>query len=335
MLNGRKRIISRPVGAALSGIALAAVVGVIPSTSASAQPNIDDVQSRVDTLYHQAEQASERYNNAKIKLKGLHGELTSLKADQRRQGVKLSAVQQQVQDSVVRQYEGESLGAVGQVVVSKDPGQFLSQLSTMSAFNDMQGQLFDDYSTQLKALELRSSASQKRAEELAALKKQLGDEKSTIDEKLSEARSLLGKLKAQQRSAMLSRSTVRTPTTTATVPASGRASAAVSFAMAQVGDAYVYGAAGPDAWDCSGLTMGAWAQAGVSLPHSSSAQYNSGPHIAESELQPGDLVFYYQPISHVGMYIGGGMIVHAANPSTGVTISGLYSMPYSGAVRPG
>ena len=81
--------------------------------------------------------------------------------------------------------------------------------------------------------------------------------------------------------------------------------------------------------------MRAWAQAGVSLPHSSSAQYGSGPQVAASDLQPGDLVFYYQPISHVGMYIGNGMIVHAANPSTGVTTAGLYSMPYSGAVRPG
>ncbi len=105
--------------------------------------------------------------------------------------------------------------------------------------------------------------------------------------------------------------------------------------MGQVGDAYVYGAAGPDAFDCSGLTMMAWAQAGVSLPHSSSAQYGSGPHVAASDLQPGDLVFYYSPISHVGMYIGNGMIVHAANPSTGVQVTGLYSMPFSGAVRPG
>ena len=119
------------------------------------------------------------------------------------------------------------------------------------------------------------------------------------------------------------------------VAASGSAGAAVNYAMAQVGDAYSYGAAGPDAFDCSGLTMAAWAAAGVGLPHSSSAQYGSGPHIAASDLQPGDLVFYYSPISHVGMYIGNGMIVHAANPSTGVQVAGLYSMPYSGAVRPG
>ena len=119
------------------------------------------------------------------------------------------------------------------------------------------------------------------------------------------------------------------------VPASGRAGAAVSFAMAQVGESYVYGAAGPSAWDCSGLTMVAWAQAGVGLPHSSSAQYSSGTRVAVGDLQPGDLVFYYSPISHVGMYIGNGMIVHAANPSTGVQVTGLNTMPYVGAVRPG
>ena len=105
--------------------------------------------------------------------------------------------------------------------------------------------------------------------------------------------------------------------------------------MAQVGDSYVYGAAGPSSFDCSGLTMMAWGQAGVGLPHSSSAQYSSGPHVSAADLQPGDLVFYYSPISHVGMYIGNGLIVHAANPGSGVLVSDLYSMPYVGAVRPG
>jgi len=81
--------------------------------------------------------------------------------------------------------------------------------------------------------------------------------------------------------------------------------------------------------------MAAWSQAGVSLPHSSSAQYSSGQHISESELQPGDLVFYYSPISHVGMYIGDGQIVNALNPGSGVQVSGLHDMPYSGAVRVG
>ena len=333
MLNGRKRAISRPFGVVLSGLALAAVVGVVPSTStpAQAEPNIDDVKSRVDSLYHQAEVASERYNNAKLELKELRHDMASLKADQRRQDDRLGAVQSEVKDSIVRQYEGQSLSAVGQVVVSKDPKAFLSQLSTMSAFDDMQGQLFDDYSSELKALDIRRQATEKRAAEVAATQKKLAAEKATIDKKFAEAKSLLGKLEAQQREALTSRSTTRTPS----VPASGNAAAAVQYAMAQVGKAYVYGAAGPNAFDCSGLTMMAWAQAGVALPHSSSAQYSSGPHIAESDLQPGDLVFYYSPISHVGMYIGNGMIVNAENPSAGVKVTSLHEMPYVGAVRPG
>ena len=144
MLNGRKRIMARPFGAAVSGLALAAVVGVVPSsTPPRPSPNIDDVKSRVDTLYHQAEQASERYNDAKLELKELRHDMASLKADQRRQDDRLGAVQEQVKDSIVRQYEGQSLSAVGQVVVSDDPKSFLSQLSTMSAFDDLQGQLFD------------------------------------------------------------------------------------------------------------------------------------------------------------------------------------------------
>jgi cell wall-associated NlpC family hydrolase len=105
--------------------------------------------------------------------------------------------------------------------------------------------------------------------------------------------------------------------------------------MAQVGKSYVYGAAGPSAFDCSGLTMMAWAQAGVGLPHSSGAQMGSGTPVSQSELQPGDLVFYYSPVSHVGMYIGNGQIVNALNPGAGVGISGVNDMPYSGAVRPG
>jgi len=121
----------------------------------------------------------------------------------------------------------------------------------------------------------------------------------------------------------------------ADVPASGRAAAAVAYAMAQVGESYVFGAAGPSAFDCSGLTMMAWGQSGVGLSHSSAAQYASGTKVAADDLRPGDLVFYYSPISHVGMYIGNGLIVNALNPGAGIRVSPLYSMPYVGAVRPG
>ena len=326
MFNGRKRLIT-----ALSALAMAAAVGLVPG-SAQAEPDIEDVEARVDRLYHEAEMASERYNDARLELDELNKDLASIKADERRQDERLEAVRHQVQDSIVRQYQGQNLSAVGQIVVSDDPGAFLGRLSTMSSFNDLQSQMFSDYARELKALDIRRDATARRANQVSDLEAQLAKEKATIDKKVDEAESLLERLEEEQREEMMaSRSDVRMPS----VPASGRAGAAVSYAMAQVGDAYAYGATGPDAYDCSGLTMASWAQAGVALPHSSSAQYGSGPQVSASALQPGDLVFYYSPISHVGMYIGNGMIVHAANPSTGVQVTGLYSMPYSGAVRPG
>jgi cell wall-associated NlpC family hydrolase len=98
--------------------------------------------------------------------------------------------------------------------------------------------------------------------------------------------------------------------------------------------AYVYGAAGPDAFDCSGLTSWAWAQAGVSIPHSSAAQ-SGYPSVPLDQLQPGDLVTYYSPVSHVAMYIGNGQVVHAPHPGSSVEIVPLYSMPISWARRVG
>jgi cell wall-associated NlpC family hydrolase len=329
VLNGRKR-----TSAAISGVFLAVVIGSLPSSPAQAEPTVDEVQTRVDRLYHEAEQASERYNEAKVELAELRKDLDALQSDQDRQDSRLATVRQQVQDSIVSQYEGTNLSAVGQAVVSDDPGGFLSQLTTISAYNDIQTQLLDGYATELKALDIRTSATDDRRAQITALEEQLADDKATIDKKLADAKDQLATLKEEERQELLASrgGSVRLPSS---VPVSGRAAAAVAYALAQVGDSYVYGAAGPSAFDCSGLTMMSWAQAGVGLPHSSSAQFGSGVHVASGDLQPGDLVFYYSPISHVGIYIGNGLIVHAANPGVGVLVAGVFSMPYSGAVRPG
>lgn len=331
MLNGPKRTFG---GAAL----MAAVLGVsiIPSAPSSAEPDIDDVQTRVDRLYHQAEQASERYNDAKIKLDDLNADLTGLKGDEKTQERRVGELADDVGDSILRQYQGRTLDATAELVASDDPNTFLDSLTTMDTVNDSQAQIVTDYDREVDTLDARRGATKDRADELREVKNDLAKEKDTIDDKLADAKDLLANLKEKDRKRVLEASrdgsTTRVPTN---VPASGRASAAVNYALAQVGDSYVYGAAGPNAFDCSGLTMMAWGQAGVGLPHSSSAQMGSGTRVSSSALKPGDLVFYYSPVSHVGIYIGNGQIVHAANPSTGVVVAGVFSMPFSGAVRPG
>nr|WP_281352525.1 NlpC/P60 family protein [Phytoactinopolyspora alkaliphila] len=105
--------------------------------------------------------------------------------------------------------------------------------------------------------------------------------------------------------------------------------------MAQRGEPYQWGGSGPNSWDCSGLTMMAWRQAGVSLPRSSGSQIGVGTRVSRSQLQPGDLVFYYSPISHVAIYIGNGQIVHATKPGDVVKVSPVDQMPFAGASRPG
>jgi cell wall-associated NlpC family hydrolase len=111
------------------------------------------------------------------------------------------------------------------------------------------------------------------------------------------------------------------------------AGVAVQTALAQLGKAYLHGASGPDAFDCSGLTMYAYAAAGISLPHSSAAQATLGVPVARADLQPGDLVFFYTPISHVGLYIGNGQMVHASVPGRPVAVTSVDKAGYVTARR--
>jgi cell wall-associated NlpC family hydrolase len=107
----------------------------------------------------------------------------------------------------------------------------------------------------------------------------------------------------------------------------------VNTALAQVGDRYVWGAGGPDAFDCSGLTSYAYRAAGISLPHSSRSQSQMGRAVSRGELQPGDLLFFYSPVSHVGMYIGNGQMVHASTSSQPVKVASIDSMPSYNSAR--
>ena len=134
----------------------------------------------------------------------------------------------QVSDAVVRQLEGEGISTVGQVVVSDDPGAFLDTLSTMSSFNDLQSSMLADYDTQLEALEIRREATDSRTKEIAELTEQLSTEKETVDDKLAEAKSVLSDLEAEERERLLRLAQRRAPRMPTSVPASGRAAAAVA-----------------------------------------------------------------------------------------------------------
>ena len=340
----------------LAGLLLAVFgISVLPGAAAAGpKANLNQVQRQVDQLNRQAEQAAERYNTAKVELTDTTRQLRAARNKYAATKRRLDAMQVLVGRIAVASYKSGGLDSSVQLLLSDDPTGFLRQAADLTQVTKHQDHLLAD----MQAARLSAAVDRKAVAEQQArakdLQGEIAAEKRTIEGKLATARALLGRLEAKQRAQLMSirqaatdralgarsdamrasRSSRDGDFPTYDGPASGRAAVAVKTAFAQLGDPYVWGAAGPGSFDCSGLTMYSWGAAGVSLPHSSSAQYSAVPHVSISNLQPGDLVFYYSPISHVGIYIGGGRVIDAPYPGLSVHISGLYSMPLVGAGRP-
>lgn len=330
----RARLIASVVAVLAAAATLLTVGPGLPG--ASAEPDVASVQRQLASLDRQAEIAAERYNDARVKLDETQLRLAAVNADLREQRRIVGRLRDQVAAMVVDQYQSTNLSLTSRVVLSNDPDAFLDNLSAVSIFNDQRGEVMRQFATEMDRLALRQKAVTAEAKRISKLERKMRAEKRAIDKRVRQAQALLDRLQGAERRQVVQQASAGAYTgPLPDVPITGRGAAAVKYALAQVGKSYVYGAAGPNAFDCSGLTMMAWAQAGVSLPHSSGAQMGSGARVAESQLQPGDLVFYYSPVSHVGIYIGNGLIVNALNPRSGVRVSGLHSMPYAGAVRPG
>ncbi|MFF0747758.1 NlpC/P60 family protein [Streptomyces sp. NPDC004267] len=194
----------------------------------------------------------------------------------------------------------------------------------------------------------------KLAEARALLAKLTAEEKARLAE-LEREREAAARLKAEERAKAEAAAAARkreqqnttpaptpAPTTSPTTPppSSGgssyaaKAADALAFARAQIGKPYVWGATGPSSYDCSGLTQAAWRAAGVTLPRTTWDQVKVGTRVATADLLPGDLVFFYDDISHVGIYIGGGKMIHAPKPGAYVREESIYYMPIYGSVRP-
>jgi cell wall-associated NlpC family hydrolase len=179
---------------------------------------------------------------------------------------------------------------------------------------------------------------------VVAAEKRFKAQSAMAQEKLAQAEALLSKLTKAERERLAKLAAEEEDADQANSQAearalsgvSGRAGVAIKYALKQIGDRYVFGSAGLLTWDCSGLTMRAFQAAGVSLPHSSAAQARLGKQVSLKDLKPGDLLFYGRPVSHVGMYIGGGKMVHAPRSGSRVKITtsgSLGSKPLVGARR--
>jgi cell wall-associated NlpC family hydrolase len=354
------RLRTRVVGIALALGGLIATGSIV--SPAQASPNLERVRAQVMDLESKAEAATERYNEARNELQDVRRTLESLKAKVRRERREMREILGAVDDLARAAYTSGGLDTSLQVLLSEDPNQFLAQAAALDAVQRGQAAALRKTATTRLRLAQSEAAVLDKESRAKSLRDQMKGAKDEADSRYAEAKRVLSNLEQRERdrlarmaqrerdaaraAARVAASQIRGSASSSGGSASagggftgsGRAARAVQYALSRVGTRYVAAASGPSAFDCSGLTMTAWRQAGVSLPHYSRSQYSVTRRIPLSQAQPGDLVFYFgQGTRHVGIYIGNGRMVHAANPRTGVVISNIlgpwYSSRFSGIGR--
>ncbi|MFE9423487.1 NlpC/P60 family protein [Kitasatospora sp. NPDC006697] len=325
--------------AAASTAALAAAV----AAHADPAPSVATVRQQVDQLNEEAESSVEKYNGLQEKQRQLQ-QSTGLLQDKVASGQdRLDTLRTQLGSLAAQQYRGGGLDPSVRLLLSATPDDYLGRVSAQDQLSDAQAAMLRQLAQEQRKLDQDRKETADKLAELEAAGTALAEQKRQIQAKLAQAQQLLNRLSPADRAAVngtdarAARAADRptAPPDPAGSPATGTAAAAVRFAYAQLGKPYVWGATGPGSFDCSGLTGAAWRAAGVSLPRVSQDQWNAGRRIARADLQPGDLVFFYSDLHHVGIYIGNGQMIHAPRTGKNITVLPIDAMPsYMGAVRP-
>jgi len=319
--------------------------GLVGATGAQARPSHADLlaaRARLSTLNNQQDALVEQYDQAQVALAKAQHALAQARTRVAQADAEAATAKKELSRRAGRAYMG-----VGSELSTIFGASSLSELSDRLQFlNDIAGSdatvVTTAQVTGRRAAWARSDLGKAVAARTAIVRR-VQQNKVQIEQAISQQQTLIDKIqKALQRPVY--RPQTPPPTTTTShqttmrspVPVvDGSASAAVAAAYSVIGVKYTYAGSSPETgFDCSGLTMWSWAHAGVSLPHSSSMQYDSVPHVDKSQLQPGDLLFFYSPIHHVAMYVGGGMMIEAPHTGGYVQKVPVYWSEYVGAGRP-
>jgi cell wall-associated NlpC family hydrolase len=346
-----------------------AVVFVLPvilsslTVASLAAPSAREVQAAKDKLaglQHRFETVAERYNDARYALSLIERKLEEARAQSESAERKAKAAESRLAKRAVQAYLGTGSQVEG-LLGAESIAEFSDRLEFMGAVAEGDARIAREATNARQeadwAADRYAATKKERQRKVNAIEGQLNQLDSMIDEQASlyqelnaDRQDYLAALAAQRAALAQARESASTDSSSSggttsdysgyTPPVNASAAQiAVSAAMSVIGTTYVWGSADPNVgFDCSGLTSWAWAQAGVYIPHSSAAQYSALPHVSLSAVQPGDLIFYYSPISHVALYIGGGQIVHARHPGPGgeVQVSSMYGYDTPvGAARPG
>ncbi|MEV1026552.1 NlpC/P60 family protein [Streptomyces sp. NPDC050264] len=332
-----------------------------------AKPSLQEVQKKVDSLYRQAEAATQKYNSAKEQTDSKKKQVDKLLDDIAQRTEKMNTARQELGRFAAQQYRSGGISDTATMFLADDPEDYFAQNRLMSRMTASQKKAVDAYQEQQRTTAKKRTEAQENLQQLTSSQTELKTSKRSVQTKLSDARELLSKLTAEekQRLAAIEKKkeeaarkkaaelaekqkaeeekkrqaaeeaaqqeggsgsgTGSSDTSAGTSSGyAAKAAKALAFAKSQEGKPYVWGATGPDSYDCSGLTQAAWKAAGISLPRTTWDQVEVGTTVSLSDIQPGDLVFFYDDISHVGLYMGDGMMIHAPKPGAYVREESIY-----------
>ena len=357
---------TRAALAGLSSMALTAAIFAFPAgQSAQAAPalTVAEAKAQIEQLTTDAAAIDQDYAGVKEQVDQGKAKLSQKQADLKAQGAEVAKMKSQVGQVALAQFQNRDIDTTAKLFVTDDTEDFLSQVSTVEQVSENQNTVLQNFQAEQSELAELEHSNETDLAALQAKETELRKLREASDKKVAESKAVLARLNAAEQKAIAeeakkaadeakrtaegrssssssssSTSSSSSPTTDApAAKGTGRGATALAFAKKQLGKPYSFGATGPSSYDCSGLTGAAWRAAGVSLSRTSQSQIRDGRAVAKSDLQPGDLVFFYSSTSpsHVGLYAGNGMLLHAPRPGKSVEYIKMSYMPFSGARRPG
>jgi peptidoglycan DL-endopeptidase CwlO len=317
-------------GAAAGLLAALALIVAAPG-AAHADPSVAELERQIDTAWNKLEPVIEQHNATKTQLATKKKTIAELSRQIQPLELQVNLAMGRVGDYAAEMYKGGGTSsALNALLTDGNPGELPEQLAMLDAFaKDQQKRISNVVAARAK-LKAKKDPLDRLVIQLAATEKEQAAREKAINAEIKKLQELRLKAYGSGGGGLGELKPAPCP---ATYPG-GAAGKAVKFACNQIGKTYVYGADGPDHYDCSGLTMAAWAAAGVSLPHNARAQKGSTTPVSRSNLRAGDLVFYYSDVHHVGMYVGGGWIVHASRAGEPIRMRKIDAAPISGYGRP-
>ena len=336
-------LVRRYATIAVAALAAAGLLTVAGSAGAQPQPTVSQVQAKLKKLTLKEDWLIQRYDQATQDLASARQRLNLVKREVAKDEVAAQAMRDEIAQIASNVYMNGAMSSVAALLTSGNPETLLSQSAILTHLSTDQYQQLQQVITTDRQLVGARQIAKRTEQAVQKLQKGLGSQRSSLDKLIRQQQALLASLTPKQQKQQLGGTTTTTTKRTGggshyTGPTGTQAQKAVAFAYGALGCPYVYGGTGPcsSGYDCSGLTMSAWASAGVSIPRTSYGQATL-PAVSRSALQPGDILEFAGD-SHVGIYVGGGMLIDAPQPGMNVERvslnSGWYASEFVGAYRP-